>query len=196
MLLSVKQLHYSRSNHELFRGLSFELPSQTVLQITGPNGAGKTTLLRLLAGFLAPIKAPMIELKAKCAYVGHHPAVNAHLTCAEYLFFVAQLHRATLLSVSELLAQFNLAQAENKLASKLSAGQKRRLALAGLTLMQAPLWLLDEPFTALDKEAVNLLQQLIATHIEQKGSVILTTHQTIEWEKHLPIEYLALDKPT
>lgn len=156
----------------------------------------KQTLLRLLAGFLSPVKSSMITLSAKCAYVGHHPAISAHLTCAEYLEFIAQLHGIALSSAKSLLAQFDLAPAENKFAGKLSAGQKRRLALAGLTLMQSPLWLLDEPFTALDKEAVKLLQQLIQAHIDRKGSVILTTHQAITWEPSSPIQYLCLEKST
>jgi heme exporter protein A len=192
-LLSVNQLHFERDEREFFHGLSFTLPEANLLQIIGQNGIGKTTLLRLLAGLIRPTLGD-ISREAKCAYIGHKFGFTAWLTAKENLQFTAVLHGNHQDNIDELLAQFALHDVANYFPAQLSAGQQRRLAFASLLLMRAKIWFLDEPFTALDKEAVTLIKSLVIQHLVLKGLVVMTTHQEVEWP--IKIKRLLLQENT
>jgi heme exporter protein A len=192
-LLFVNQLHFERHEREFFHGLDFTLPAGALLQVVGPNGIGKTTFLRLLAGLLVPTKGA-ISRETKHAYIGHAFGFTAWMTVRENLQFIADLHANTLDNIDELLAQFGLAERATLFPFQLSAGQQRRLAFASLLLTRAKIWLLDEPFTALDHLAITLIQSLIIQHLALQGLVVMTTHQEVEWP--IAVKRLLLQENT
>lgn len=192
MLESI-DLECVRGERLLFSGLSFRVDAGTCLHVAGPNGAGKTSLQRIVCGLLAPsagevryrggnIRRLREEYWQALAYVGHLNGVKDDLSAEENVFFAAGLagrvaHRD---EVRHALEQVGLKGFEAQLARHLSQGQKRRVALARLFLAaQAPVWVLDEPFTALDVRGVAALSDLIASHLTRGGLVVLTTHQDV-----------------
>lgn len=192
MSLEVINLQCIRGDKELFSELSFALKSQQLMRIEGQNGTGKTTLLRTLCGLYQPdqgevlwfnqsIKKQDEEYLKELFFLGHNNAIKADLNALENLRVNTAL-AGNKYSDDELLQALDdigLFGSEYKPTAHLSQGQKRRVALAALLLSKAKLWILDEPFVALDGFAVKLLQDVIAKHVESDGMVILTTHQEV-----------------
>lgn len=192
MSLSVNKLQCTRGDRTLFSDLSFELRGQQLMRIKGQNGSGKTTLLRTLCGLFMPdhgeilwhnksIKKQDELFRKELLYLGHTNAIKTDLTVLENLRFHCQftankVSEATLLEALDTIGLFAF---EYSPAQQLSQGQKRRVALARLLVSKASLWVLDEPFVALDSSAVALLQSIIAKHVDKGGMVILTTHQEV-----------------
>jgi heme exporter protein A len=191
--LSLRALACERGERCLFSAINCELAAHTLLEVRGANGSGKTSLLRMLCGLLNPaagsiqwqgteIHALGEHYRAQLAYLGHASGVKDELTAVENLRFSASLASipADTASAAAALAWLGLEGHANQLCKTLSQGQRRRVALARLRLSAArPLWILDEPFTALDARAVQLTQSLIESHLEQGGIVVLTTHQDV-----------------
>ena len=191
-MLEVNNLECIRGDRSLFSELGFSLNSGELLHLLGHNGSGKTTLLRTLCGLIAPsqgsvhwngknIRRQREEFAADMLFLGHLNGIKADLTAVENLRILCQLDG---LNVNEddlwqVLKDMGLYGHEDLAVGVLSQGQKRRVTLARLLLSKSPLWLLDEPFTALDKAAVDFLQTVIASHVENGGMVILTTHQDV-----------------
>ncbi|HAM9849018.1 TPA: cytochrome c biogenesis heme-transporting ATPase CcmA [Escherichia coli] len=187
-MLEARELLCERDERTLFSGLSFTLNAGEWVQITGSNGAGKTTLLRLLTGLSRPDAGevlwqgqPLHQVRdsyhQNLLWIGHQPGIKTRLTALENLHFY---HRdGDTAQCLEALAQAGLAGFEDIPVNQLSAGQQRRVALARLWLTRATLWILDEPFTAIDVNGVDRLTQRMAQHTKQGGIVILTTHQPL-----------------
>ncbi|MCO0553820.1 cytochrome c biogenesis heme-transporting ATPase CcmA [Escherichia coli] len=187
-MLEARELLCERDERTLFSGLSFTLNAGEWVQITGSNGAGKTTLLRLLTGLSRPDAGevlwqgqPLHQVRdsyhQNLLWIGHQPGIKTRLTALENLHFY---HRdGDTAQCLEALAQAGLAGFEDIPVNQLSAGQQRRVALARLWLTRATLWILDEPFTAIDVNGVDRLTQRMAQHTEQGGIVILTTHKPL-----------------
>ncbi|CTW67760.1 cytochrome c biogenesis heme-transporting ATPase CcmA [Escherichia coli] len=187
-MLEARELLCERDERTLFSGLSFTLNAGEWVQITGSNGAGKTTLLRLLTGLSRPDAGdvlwqgqPLHQVRdsyhQNLLWIGHQPGIKTRLTALENLHFY---HRdGDTAQCLEALAQAGLAGFEDIPVNQLSAGQQRRVALARLWLTRATLWILDEPFTAIDVNGVDRLTQRMAQHTELGGIVILTTHQPL-----------------
>lgn len=185
-----------RGRRRLFGGLNFAVRGGSVLQVTGANGSGKTSLLRILCGLLSPvcgkvrwhggdIRSLREEYWQQLLYIGHAHAVKGELTALENLVV-----SCTLVGVNvsreqalEALSRLGLAGYEALPVKILSRGQQRRVALSRLVLSEKiPLWILDEPFDALDAGAVDCVRLLIAQHLARGGAVVLTTHQEIRIE--------------
>lgn len=177
-MLEARELLCERDERTLFSGLSFTLNAGEWVQITGSNGAGKTTLLRLLTGLSRPDAGevlwqgqPLHQVRdsyhQNLLWIGHQPGIKTRLTALENLHFY---HRdGDTAQCLEALAQAELAGFEDIPVNQLSAGQQRRVALARLWLTRATLWILDEPFTAIDVNGVDRLTQRMAQHTEQGG---------------------------
>jgi heme exporter protein A len=178
----------------VFAGVSFRLPAGGALILAGSNGSGKSSLLRLVGGLLAPaagrlswgdepIAADLVGHRARLHYVGHLDAVKPVLTPREMLSFWRTLRgldaAAPLPAIKEALSAFALESVADWPCRWLSAGQRRRLALARLLVSPAPLWLLDEPTSVLDAESQARLEQTIAAHRAAGGRVMLATHAAI-----------------
>jgi heme exporter protein A len=179
-----------RGERLIFRGLDFALPPGGALVLLGPNGSGKSSLLRLMAGLTPPAAGTLawdgIELRedrathrARLHFIGHSDALKPVLSARETLDFWARM-RGVPGDVAPALARFGLAAAADLPCRYLSAGQRRRLALARLVAAPAPLWLLDEPLTSLDAEAAAQLLAAIAAHRQSGGRVVLSTHAPID----------------
>lgn len=186
-----------RDQRELFASLSLRLEPSDVLQVAGPNGSGKTSLLRIMAGLLAPSAGDIRyggesvyrgrgreHWRQQRLYIGHAPAVKGALTAEENLAWLCAMSRPVATEqIWQALEQVGLRGFEDVPCHNLSAGQQRRVALARLYLEQHPVWILDEPFTAIDKAGVAALEAHIMQHAEQGGLVIMTTHHGLD---HLP----------
>ncbi|HYL90829.1 MAG TPA: cytochrome c biogenesis heme-transporting ATPase CcmA [Burkholderiales bacterium] len=187
-MLEANELECERSGRTLFRGLSFALRGGELLRIAGPNGSGKTSLLRILCGLLTPSRgevrwrgSPITGLREEYSrhlvYLGHAPAVKEELTPAENLDFTCRL--AGVQAHKEALTwALNAFAVPDVPVRKLSQGQRRRAALARLLMSESMrLWLLDEPFAALDVGSVTYVEELVSRHLAAGGSVVYTTHQ-------------------
>ena len=205
MPLIVSDLQCTRGNHPLFSGLNFQLNSRQLLFLEGKNGSGKTTLIRTLCGLFTADKGDILwqnqsieehlEVYRKALfYLGHLNAIKGDLTALENLCFNHTLsgQKTNDNELLDALEQMGLLGYEDFPTRQLSQGQKRRVALARLLINQSPLWILDEPFVALDASAVELLQQIISQHIEAGGMAILTTHQAVPLTEG-EIQHINLD---
>jgi heme exporter protein A len=191
-LLEVSGLSCERNERLLFGDLSLEIAQQQVLQIAGPNGSGKTTLLRILAGLMPAMSGDFCwrgravasphEYSDELIFLGHRAAIKDRLTPLEMLSWYAAIRHSRALEEEhslELLSRVGLRGYEQTLCHQLSAGQKRRVALATLHLSDTALWILDEPFTAIDRQGTSMLEEWIAEQTNRGGSVIFTTHQPV-----------------
>ena len=204
-ILTVSNLALVRGERMLFNKLNIRLENGTVLYLQGENGSGKTSLLRTICGLSKPyagtidwcgenINAMGEEYSKNLLYIGHLPGIKEDLTALENLQFSLALMGETVADneATAVLNLLGLAKALNLPTRMLSQGQRRRVALARLWFQNTPLWLLDEPFTALDISATDLLKQKIETFANSGGIVVMTSHQdfTLQVPK---FEQLKLD---
>jgi heme exporter protein A len=191
MRLVAEDLACVRGGRRLFQGLGFSLASGHALLITGANGSGKTSLLRLVAGLLRPAAGRLVwdgadaERTAGPAahFVGHLDAVKGALSAEENLAFAQALFTGGGDSVVAALTRFGLDRLADVPARMLSAGQRRRLALARLLVAPRPLWLLDEPTSGLDAEGQDTLTAIAATHLGNGGLLIVATHAPLQFAR-------------
>ena len=191
-MLTASNLSLSRGDRRLFSGVSFTLESGHWLHLEGDNGVGKTSLLRLVCGLIsleegeirwkgqATVKTPE-EFRADLVYLGHQLALKEDLSPLENLRADAAVSGREL-SVADAmaaLARMGLRSREHLPVRVLSQGQKRRTALSRLIVSTAALWILDEPFVALDSAAQNALTGVINAHLSRQGMVLLTSHQAV-----------------
>lgn len=184
-------LHLWRGDRHILRGVSLELRGGEVLQLTGSNGAGKTTLLRTLSGLIYPeegrvlwagedIRKDLRAYHAQLAYVGHEPPLKADLTPRENLhYWIGVRQRLTASAIDQALDEVGADEWRDRAVRTLSAGQRRRVALAGLKLLTTPLWLLDEPTTNLDTAGQDLVGRLIEAQVARGGMVIAAVHHEL-----------------
>jgi heme exporter protein A len=190
--ITAENLHLWRGEAHVLRGVSFIVNAGECLQITGANGSGKTTLLRALCG-LAPLEEGRVrwrgadiaaDLQAyhgELAYLGHDNGLKGDLTAAENLHYAVGLRRRVSRDdITAALARAGVDAARGVPLRRLSAGQRRRVALARLPLMAAALWLLDEPGSNLDAAGQSLLAELLGAHTEAGGVAVVATHQALE----------------
>ncbi len=187
-LLQANALSCIRDDRVLFEGLSFEVNAGQVLLLEGKNGSGKTSLLRILCGFREPDAGELSwcgdalsdsSYFADLAYVGHLEGVKKELTVYENLKVSLALGQAGLYSIMDALDKVNLTDYDEVLVQSLSAGQKRRLSLARLLITKNILWILDEPFTSLDRQGIELIETLMSEHCAMGGMIVLTSHHDL-----------------
>ena len=197
-MLEARQLECTRGERRLFSALSFRLGSGQLLRVAGANGSGKTSLLRIMCGLLAPsagelrwrgqpIRVEREEYSRNLVFIGHLNALKDDLTALENLQVAAALGGmpADAQRMLAALDRFGVAHCAQLPTKILSQGQRRRVALGRLALSAAvPLWILDEPFSALDVGAVVELERLLAAHLASGGMVVLTTHQEVQVVAH------------
>jgi len=187
-LLQGTDLSCIRDDRVLFDGLTFELVSGQVLLLEGKNGSGKTSLLRILCGFREPDAGQVFwcgdaindsQYYGDMAYVGHLDGVKKELTVLENLKVSLALGCSGQYSIQQALTKVHLRGYDDVLVQALSAGQKRRLSLARLLITKNIVWILDEPFTSLDKQGIALIETLMSEHCASGGMIVLTSHHDI-----------------
>src|SRR5258708_10777287 len=190
--LGVEKVHVWRGDRHVLRGVRLNLSPGQLLHVSGPNGSGKTTLLRVVCGLLRPeqglvswlgqsISGIRVEYQAALAYASHEPALKADLTALENLRFAVGLKRRV--TVGELRAsldQTGVAACADLPARVLSAGQRRRVAMARVLAMSASLWLRGEALTHLEAEGSDLLRSLLQSHVERGGLALVVAHHDLK----------------
>lgn len=191
-MLEIKNLTAVRGDRLLFDDVSFAVEAQEMLLIKGGNGAGKTSLLRLVCGLAAPDAGEILwnsepignirpDYMRSLIYVGHDNGISLDLTVLENLEFHRTLNdNPASHPIPEILEQLGIGRYLNVPCRFLSAGQKRRAALARLAISGSRLWLLDEPFSSLDKQASEAVAELLEAHLERDGLCLMTSHQTLD----------------
>jgi heme exporter protein A len=191
-LLELRNVTCERDDAPLFAPLSLAVNDGDIVQLEGANGIGKTSLLRCIGGLSsrcsgdllwrgATLAKHRIEFAAATIYIGHAAGLKAALSPRENLLWWAALRGVDVrASVDSALAKVRLRGYEDAPCYQLSAGQQRRVALARLFLTDAVLWILDEPFTAIDRQGVAELEQWLVAHADSGGAILLTTHQPLE----------------
>ncbi|MCR9104070.1 MAG: cytochrome c biogenesis heme-transporting ATPase CcmA [Gammaproteobacteria bacterium] len=192
-LLTATDVTIERGGRGLVSGLSLQVMPGEIWQVEGVNGSGKTSLLRVLSGLSRYGYDGQVERAVPLLYLGHRSAVKPLLSPLENL----RLHPGgegdhTDSDIERALAAVGLAGFEDNLAGTLSAGQQRRINLARLYLSPCPLWILDEPFTAIDREGVLALEQRFAQHAQAGGAIVCTSHQPLNVQAS--VSRLSLDR--
>jgi heme exporter protein A len=189
--LEAENLHLWRGEHHVLRGVGFVVPHGACLHVTGANGAGKTSLLRAACGLLYPesgrlvwegrdVRADLPAFHASLIYIGHEPPLKADLSALENLrYWIGMRRRVGAGLLAAALQRVGASAWSARPARTLSAGQKRRVALAALSLALVPLWLLDEPTTNLDSEGQQLVGTLIEEQLARGGVVLAATHHEL-----------------
>ena len=189
--LHLKSISCTRGYRDLFKDLDFVLCPGQVLRVEGKNGSGKTSLLRIMSGLAQPLEGEVFWDGRKIhhaestyfenlLFIGHRAGIKFELTPLENLCMAKSLHGSSAENgIEEALYQVGLYGFEDIPCAQLSAGQKRRVALAQLFLTRAKCWILDEPYTSLDVAAVAMLEELFARHIENDGMLVITSHQPV-----------------
>jgi heme exporter protein A len=187
--LSLSGLACSRGERDLFEHLNLKLVAGRMVQLEGANGSGKTSLLRIIAGVASAEEGEVLwgehsiqrseHYYKHMVYIGHQPGVKYELTPRENLAFYQRCADAPPVDLEEIFRELGLRGFEDEPVGTLSAGQKRRVALARLFIDARQLWILDEPFTSLDKRAVARLEETFQNHLDQNGMIVLTTHQPL-----------------
>ena len=194
--LEARGLRVERGDTVVLDGLSFTAVPGSITHLKGDNGSGKTTLLRTLAGLIQADAGEVIwqgrpvgnqsVIASKLNFIGHQPGLNAELTARENLAFIAALSAARQsVDVSAALARLNATGIGTRQVRHLSAGQRQRIALARLVLFEAALWMLDEPFTALDAHTRHVVEELLEEHLERGGIALIVTHQAFDLRREV-----------
>jgi heme exporter protein A len=191
VVIEARQLACDRGGRRVFCELNFKAEPGRLVELTGANGSGKSTLLRLIAGLLAPSEGTLAVMRggetldddtppsSLVHYLGHLDALKPALTARENLTYAARLNGA-IGEIATALETARLAPLADTPVSYFSAGQKRRLALARCWMLQRTVWLLDEPYAALDADGRVLAREMIAGHLNNGGTVIAATHDVID----------------
>lgn len=202
--LTLLDIACERGETRLFEGFNLRVENGQCWQIEGHNGIGKTSLLRMIVGLSVPVKGKILwnnmpiqkqreNYYSNLFYLGHNAGIKPELSAWENLHFYQKLHHLSVddEAIWNALGKVSLIGREDLPCSHLSAGQQRRVALAKLWLTQAHLWVLDEPFNAIDKKGVAELITHIEQHCQQDGMVILTSHQAVKSEG---LQHISLDQ--
>lgn len=185
-MLSVSGLTFERYFERVFEPVSFELTAGSILLVTGSNGCGKTTLLRVLGGLLDPAEGTF-HSQEQPLFAGHNPAIKGDLSVAENIrfwmrFMGTRKPGAGPEYCQQVIDEIGLSEVANQEGRTLSAGQRKRCSLARLLFCDEKLWLLDEPYSNLDREGIELLDRIVRGHLESGGACIMTTHGSLRPE--------------
>ena len=181
-LIQLKDISLSRNDKSIIRDMSLNVNSSSVLNIYGHNGSGKTTLLKILAGITEPTSGEIINnihQYGAFAYIGHKHGIKNNLTLNENLLYGDSEKFYDQNRIDKVIDTYNMSKYKNYLAKNLSHGQQKKISLMKANISSSPIWVIDEPYSALDKDSVSIVDQSICDHIKNEGAVIMSNHELI-----------------
>ena len=185
MLLSTKNLTCVRNSRKILSDVSLTLTDGQIISLYGPNGSGKTTLLKTLGNILPHTKGAVLNLERETCFLGHSNCLKTDLTVFENLLFWNGVYQGNKIEIA--ISLLKLEEIIDIPIAQLSAGQKRKVALARLLISKTKLWLLDEPYESLDQNNIELFNRIMRKHLEENGGIIIATHSPIKFENAKPI---------
>jgi len=182
LLIQLKDISLSRNDKSIIRDMSLDINSSTVLNIYGHNGSGKTTLLKILSGITEPTSGKIInniDQYGSIAYIGHKHGIKNNLTLNENLLYGDSENFYDQNMIDKVIDTYNMGKYKNYLAKNLSHGQQKKISIMKANISSSRIWVIDEPYSALDKDSVCIVDQSICDHINSEGAVIMSNHELI-----------------
>ena len=193
-LLEVKNISLSRNDNSILSNINLELNTSSVINIHGRNGCGKTSLLKIIVGITEPtggvINNNILSNDNKnITYIGHKHGIKNNLTLSENILFEPSIYNDKQKNIDDMIKRYQMNKYKDYLSKNLSHGQQKKISLIKASLSNAKVWVIDEPYSALDKDAIKILDSCIHEHLSNQGSVIMTNHEPITDKEYKVVNF-------
>ena len=193
-LLEVKNISLSRNDNSILSNINLELNTSSVINIHGRNGCGKTSLLKIIVGITEPtggvINNNILSNDNKnITYIGHKHGIKNNLTLSENILFEPSIYNDKHKNIDDMIKRYQMDKYKDYLSKNLSHGQQKKISLIKASLCNARVWVIDEPYSALDKDAIKTLDSCIDEHLSNQGSVIMTNHEPITDKEYKVVNF-------
>ena len=193
-LLEVKNVSLSRNDNPILSNINLELNTSSVINIHGRNGCGKTSLLKIIVGITEPTGGIinnniLSDDKKDITYIGHKHGIKNNLTLSENILFEPSIYNDKQKNIDDMIKRYQMDKYKDYLSKNLSHGQQKKISLIKASLSNARVWVIDEPYSALDKDAIKILDSCIHEHLSNQGSVIMTNHEPITDKEYKVINF-------
>tara|TARA_B100001142_G_C14339967_1_gene657442 strand:- start:213 stop:821 length:609 start_codon:yes stop_codon:yes gene_type:complete len=193
-LLEIKNISLSRNDNPILSNINLELDSSSVINIHGRNGCGKTSLLKIIVGITEPTDGIinnniLSDDNKNITYIGHKHGIKNNLTLSENILFEPSIYNGKQKNIDDMIKRYQMGKYKDYLSKNLSHGQQKKISLIKAGLSNAKVWVIDEPYSALDKDAIKILDSCIYEHLCNQGSVIMTNHEPITDKEYKVINF-------
>ena len=193
-LLEIKNVSLSRNDNPILSNINLELNTSSVINIHGRNGCGKTSLLKIIVGITEPTGGIinnniLSDDKKDITYIGHKHGIKNNLTLSENILFEPSIYNDKQKNIDDMIKRYQMDKYKDYLSKNLSHGQQKKISLIKASLSNARVWVIDEPYSALDKDAIKILDSCIHEHLSNQGSVIMTNHEPIADKEYKVINF-------
>ncbi len=193
-LLEIKNVSLSRNDNPILSNINLELNTSSVINIHGRNGCGKTSLLKIIVGITEPTGGIinnniLSDDKKNITYIGHKHGIKNNLTLSENILFEPSIYNDKQKNIDDMIKRYQMDKYKDYLSKNLSHGQQKKISLIKASLSNARVWVIDEPYSALDKDAIKILDSCIHEHLSNQGSVIMTNHEPIADKEYKVINF-------
>ena len=193
-LLEIKNISLSRNDNSILSNINLELNTSSVINIHGRNGCGKTSLLKIIVGITEPtggvINNNVLSNDNKnITYIGHKHGIKNNLTLSENILFEPSIYNDKQKNIDDMIKRFQMNKYKDYLSKNLSHGQQKKISLIKASLSNAKVWVIDEPYSALDKDAIKILDSCIHEHLSNQGAVIMTNHEPITDKEYKVVNF-------
>ena len=193
-LLEIKNISLSRNDNPILSNINLELDSSSVINIHGRNGCGKTSLLKIIVGMTEPTDGIinnniLSDDNKNITYIGHKHGIKNNLTLSENILFEPSIYNGKQKNIDDMIKRYQMGKYKDYLSKNLSHGQQKKISLIKAGLSNAKVWVIDEPYSALDKDAIKILDSCIYEHLCNQGSVIMTNHEPITDKEYKVINF-------
>ena len=193
-LLEIKNISLSRNDNPILSNINLELDASSVINIHGRNGCGKTSLLKIIVGITEPTDGIinnniLSDDNKNITYIGHKHGIKNNLTLSENILFEPSIYNGKQKNIDDMIKRYQMGKYKDYLSKNLSHGQQKKISLIKAGLSNAKVWVIDEPYSALDKDAIKILDSCIYEHLCNQGSVIMTNHEPITDKEYKVINF-------